>query len=430
MSVGAIFEESIPMTDKTVHYSGGVVAASDGVRYDTAARLKAISEAGDGVYKAFNSGEIDIKGFDASMVRLENDAESVRQEQRNAKAVRKWAGSADSSIANLPRNPQVKAFGRSPNVVPDDAQCSLMYQKAMSGESVIMKDFNDSVSAQIPPQLASWITEAIHEKRLLDRLPSTATEAPSFRIARHVSTTGDAAIVQEGAVKPEVKLNLDHVDLVMRKLACHSAESWEVLQDLDVFTRYLQQELPRRLIEMETHFLLYGRGDSFNELLGFWSTPNVLLHDCTPSAMAASATAYLDDIEESIEQLRSGPSLAEPNLFVTSPSTWSAIRRIKDDLHRFILSPDPSQDEVNSIWGVPVLVTTKAVPGDGFLIDTSKFGRAIIREGLSVRQGTDSDDFTKNLLRWVWEERLNLAVERPSAVLLLSALPVTAGNGS
>jgi HK97 family phage major capsid protein len=293
-----------------------------------------------------------------------------------------------------------------------------------------MKDFNDTVEAVIPPQLASWITEAIHERRLLDRLPSTATEAPSFRIARHISTTGAAAIVQEGQPKPEVKLNLDHIDLVMKKIACHTAESWEVLQDLDVFTRYVQQELPLRLIETENHQLLYGRGDSFNELLGFWSTPSVLLHDCTPSAMAASKTAYLDDIEESIEQLRSGPALAEPNLFVTSPSTWSALRRVKDDLNRYILAADPSQDEVNSIWGIPVLVTTKAVPGDGFLLDTTKFGRAIIREGLSVRQGTDSDDFTRNLLRWVWEERLNLACERPSAVLLLSALPVTASSGS
>jgi HK97 family phage major capsid protein len=422
------------MVSKEVRYAGGVVAASDGMRYDVQARLKALGDAADGFYRAYNSGQIDIKAFDAQMNRVENDRAAVAQEQKNAAAARKWAGSADSADHNFGggarRAPELKAFGRSPSVVPDDARCRQLYNKAMTGESVIMKDFNDTVEAVIPPQLASWITEAIHERRLLDRLPSTATEAPSFRIARHISTTGAAAIVQEGQPKPEVKLNLDHIDLVMKKIACHTAESWEVLQDLDVFTRYVQQELPLRLIETENHQLLYGRGDSFNELLGFWSTPSVLLHDCTPSAMAASKTAYLDDIEESIEQLRSGPALAEPNLFVTSPSTWSALRRVKDDLNRYILAADPSQDEVNSIWGIPVLVTTKAVPGDGFLLDTTKFGRAIIREGLSVRQGTDSDDFTRNLLRWVWEERLNLACERPSAVLLLSALPVTASSGS
>ena len=53
-----------------------------------------------------------------------------------------------------------------------------------------------------------------------------------------------------------------------------------------------------------------------------------------------------------------GSALAEPDLFITSPSSWSALRRIKDDLNRYILAADPSKDEVNSLWGIPVLVTT------------------------------------------------------------------------
>lgn len=130
-------------------------------------------------------------------------------------------------------------------------------------------------------------------------------------------------------------------------------------------------------------------------------------------------------IEESIEQLRSGPALAEPNLCVTSPSTWSALRRIKDDLHRYILAADPTQEEAMNLWGVPVLVTTQAIPGDMFLLDTTKFGKVIVREGITIRQGTADDDFLRNLLRWIYEERLNLGVERPSAILYLTSLPVT-----
>jgi hypothetical protein len=49
----------------------------------------------------------------------------------------------------------------------------------------------------------------------------------------------------------------------------------------------------------------------------------------------------------------------------------------------------------------------------------------IVREGLTVRQGLAEDDFIRNLLRWVWEERLNLGVERPNAVLYLTDLPTT-----
>jgi HK97 family phage major capsid protein len=117
---------------------------------------------------------------------------------------------------------------------------------------------------------------------------------------------------------------------------------------------------------------------------------------------------------------------AVPDLFITSPSSWSALRRIKDTLNRYILSPDPSQGQVNSLWGVPVITTTAVPPGDGFLIDTNLFGAVIIREGLTVRQGLSEDDFVRNLVRFVAEERLNLATERPKAVLRLTNLPTTA----
>jgi hypothetical protein len=43
-------------------------------------------------------------------------------------------------------------------------------------------------------------------------------------------------------------------------------------------------------------------------------------------------------------------------------------RRIKDGLHRYILRPDPTPEEANQLWGVPVLVTARCNPGDGLLI--------------------------------------------------------------
>jgi hypothetical protein len=72
-------------------------------------------------------------------------------------------------------------------------------------------------------------------------------------------------------------------------------------------------------------------------------------------------------------------------------------------LHRYILSPDPTREEANQLRGVPVLVTTQCNPGDGLLIDTTKFGKAQVREGLVMRQCTNRDDFSRNLMRWVVE---------------------------
>jgi hypothetical protein len=68
-------------------------------------------------------------------------------------------------------------------------------------------------------------------------------------------------------------------------------------------------------------------------------------------------------------------------------------------------------------------VTTAQAAGTGLLIDSTKFGRVLIREGITVHTGTNNDDLTKNIVRFVMEERLVLAVERPAAVLAISNLP-------
>jgi hypothetical protein len=43
--------------------------------------------------------------------------------------------------------------------------------------------------------------------------------------------------------------------------------------------------------------------------------------------------------------------------------------------------------------------------------------------------GWSGTDFVDNVVRWVAEERLNLAVERPAAICWITALPTTAPTG-
>ena len=61
----------------------------------------------------------------------------------------------------------------------------------------------------------------------------------------------------------------------------------------------------------------------------------------------------------------------------------------------------------------------------GVLLDSSKFGRVAIREPLSVRVGFANNDLVRNIYRWACEERLAVAVERPSAILSITKLPVS-----
>jgi Domain of unknown function (DUF222)/Phage capsid family len=112
---------------------------------------------------------------------------------------------------------------------------------------------------------------------------------------------------------------------------------------------------------------------------------------------------------------------------VVNPATWGAVRRTKDSMNLYLVTPDPAADEPETIWGVVVLSTTTCPEGTAVLIDSSKFGRVAVRTPLEMRIGyayvDGQGDFTSNILRYVCEERLILARERPSAVLSLTGLP-------
>ncbi len=161
-------------------------------------------------------------------------------------------------------------------------------------------------------------------------------------------------------------------------------------------------------------------------LLGLFTQTGILWHDCTKDT--GTGVTVLDSVEESIAQLRSGSALAEPNLFITHPLTWSAMRRVKDGYYRFLIAPDPTTDEAKSLWGIPVLTTVKCQLGQGILLDTTKYGHVLVREALTMRTGLDAGDLTANLVRLVIEERFTQAIVRPSAVCAIGQLPYSGGS--
>ena len=72
-----------------------------------------------------------------------------------------------------------------------------------------------------------------------------------------------------------------------------------------------------------------------------------------------------------------------------------------------------------------MLPTTQLAAGTDVLLDTNKAGYVVVRESLTLRQGTSDDDFVGNVVRWVSEERLALAIERPAAVRKITGLPTS-----
>jgi HK97 family phage major capsid protein len=203
--------------------------------------------------------------------------------------------------------------------------------------------------------------------------------------------------------------------------------SWENIQDYDAFTSAVQNELLKRVVDLENQQLVYGTGGT-TQLSGLTTTAGILTYP------AVGAQENFTDIATAIAALRTGPALAEPDLLLLHPDTWAAIRTQKDDMGRFYVSPDPSVDQVEQVFGVDVLQSTEFNKGDGILLDTTLFGRVAVRESLILRVGygvvSGQSDFLSNILRWIAEERLNLAVERPAAICWITGLPTAPATGT
>ncbi|WP_158087191.1 phage major capsid protein [Mycobacterium aquaticum] len=368
--------------------------------------------------KAFNDGTITTKAFTEYMVYAQNRDKEITEQIKAYNA----AAGIMTGPGETPRSQGLRRKGS--EVCPigfDEIQLKAMHDAISHKASyaITTKAFS-TVDGLLPAQLAPYVVGPQFESRLLDRLPVELVTAPSLEYIRHTSTTNAPGIVAEGQPKPELIFNTDKVVATAQKIAAHTGISWESLTDWSAFAEYCQVELMREVVNLENAELIAGDGTT-GHLTGLLATSGILTHDA--SGDTGTNVTALDSVEKSIAQLRTGQALAEANLFVVHPNTWSALRRTKDSQGRYLVDPDPTNAAGNQLWGVEVLPTTQITAGVGALLDTNKFGYVVLRESLTVRTGTSDNDFVSNIVRFIAEERLTLAAERPAAVCKITNLP-------
>lgn len=381
--------------------------------------------------------EYQTKGFtqDTAWKMVETKARAWKNEQDEldrAKAANKAGelfaeklGGNPSDLGSAPNAPIAKkATGAQVNPLAFSESNLKAMHKAFQNRQpfrIEAKDYS-TVDSLLPAELAPGVTAHQHEWRILDRLPMTTISAPSYEFIRHnfSGDTGGPDVVAEGAEKPEYVPDVTSDVATVVKIAMHTGISYETLADWATWLGYVQTECFKQIMDKENQQLLHGTGSS-GQIRGLFNTSGILTHDCSSDPSTWTA---IDSVEASINQLRTSSALAEPSLFITSPTTWSAIRRIKSTQGLYVLG-DPLHEAVSALWGVPVLITTACTDGQGVLLDTNKFGTALLREGIVMHQGFSGTDFIQNIVRYVFEERLTMAVERPQAVLALSNLPTS-----
>lgn len=241
-----------------------------------------------------------------------------------------------------------------------------------------------------------------------DLLSQGRMDGSTLEYVKETGFNNNAAPVAEAAAKPESDLKFDLVTTSAKVIAHWMKASRQILSDVSQLRSTIDQRLLYGLAYKEEGQLLNGDGTGQN-LLGI-----------IPQATAYAAPITLTD-PTSIDMIRLmmlQSALAEypATGIVMHPSDWAWAETLKDTTGRYIIG-NPQGSISPTLWGLPV-VTTQSMTVDKVLVGAFKLGAQVFdRWDARVEAGYVNDDFTKNLVTILAEERLALAVYRPEAFI-------------
>jgi HK97 family phage major capsid protein len=242
-----------------------------------------------------------------------------------------------------------------------------------------------------------------------DLLTPGRMDGNALEYVKETGFVNNAGMVAEGAAKPSSDIKLDVVSTSAKVIAHWMKASRQALDDVAQLRSIIDNRLLYGLAYKEETQLLNGDGTGQN-LLGI-----------IPQATAYSAPITLSS-PTSIDMMRLAmlqAALAEypATGHVMHPSDWAWVETLKDTTGRYIIG-NPQGSIAPTLWGLPV-VTTQAISIDKFLTGAFRMAAQVFdRWTARVEVATENeDDFIKNLVTVLAEERLALAVYRPEAFI-------------
>lgn len=250
------------------------------------------------------------------------------------------------------------------------------------------------------------------ERRLTirDLLMPGRTSSSSIQYPKETGFTNSADTHTEtaGTAKPQSEIKFDLVTSNVTTIAHWVQATRQILDDAPMLQSYIDGRLRYGLKLVEEDQLLNGGGTG-TDLNGIYT-----------QATASTANLAVIDTPTKIDVIRIAmlqASLAEfpANGVVMHPTDWASIETLKDTAGAYLIG-NPQDSAQPRLWGLPV-VATQAMTIDKFLVGSFGMGAQIFdRSDASVEISTEDDqNFRKNLVTILAEERLALAVYRPEA---------------
>lgn len=257
------------------------------------------------------------------------------------------------------------------------------------------------------------ITAPQRRMTIRDLLTPGRTSQNAIQYVREVGFANAAAVVSEGALKPESDIDFELKTANVATIAHFVTASKQILDDAPMLQSHIDGRLRYGLAYVEETQLLNGDGTGNN------------LHGLIPNATAYSQ-AFVPELPTRVDDLRIAVLQAELALFpsmgiVLYPTDWARIELTKTTTGEYVFEPaGPGGPQLAAprLWSRPV-VSTPAMTSGHFLTGAFSLGAQLFdREDAGVELSTeDSDNFRRNLVTLRAEERLVLAIYRPESFI-------------
>jgi len=301
--------------------------------------------------------------------------------------------------------------------------------KGWDGKSskVDVKSFNKalgsgsgSAGALVEPQRNPGILmPGLRRLTIRDLLAQGRITSNSLEYVRENVFTNSAAPVGEGALKPESNLTFTKETMTVKTIAHWIQASRQIMDDAAALESYVNNRLLYGLALVEEGQLLNGDGTGDN-LLGLKEVATG--YDTT---LNATGDTMADQIAHAIFQ--TSESEFEASGIILNPRDWHAIALLKDADGRYIFG-GPAAFAARVMWGLPVVATKAQAQGQftvgGFDLASQIWDRMDATVEVSRE---DRDNFVKNMLTILCEERLGLAHYRPTAIIDGTFTPAEGG---
>lgn len=237
---------------------------------------------------------------------------------------------------------------------------------------------------------------------------SISTDSVEFTYLN--SFTNAAAPVAEGAKKPQSTLDFAVETLPTRVIAHFIKASRQVMSDNSFLQGIIDGRLRRGLAAVVEQQLLLGDGLGQN-LKGLLPNatafvPANLVGVTTPNKLDVMRMAMLQTLLAGYNS----------NGIVLNPLDAAVIALTKDDVGGYLISNPTQAQGGMTLWGIPV-VESNSMTADDFLVGDFAQAELYSRWETTVEAGFEMDDFTKNMVTILAENRLALGIVDKAAFI-------------